>query len=383
MGLFRRRRDAYDDLDRAPDGPAEDGEAGDLHDAFDDDHEDEEPGGVIAGAVSKGLAALVVSGVFAAAIMYAYSWSVSQQGARDENLPVVEAEPGPEKVKPDDPGGMDVPYQDQLVLNQDAGDGEVEQLLPPPEEPKTAETGAPASADGGTAEDGGRPSSQGATAGTNGADRETNGADRETNGADRETNGADRETNGAQDSAAATDGDRGSGEQVARTEPARTPEGTAEPAARTRTAAPSESDDQGQSVPESARSGESSANDGAGDADPGASGERGADAGAETGDTAARTAPTEDRTPAAGSGTFLVQLAAFQNRGNAEKAWQRIQDKHRNVLGNQKLQLQRKRIPDKGIFWRVRTGPFPNRATADDLCGQLKRRGQPCLVMER
>jgi cell division septation protein DedD len=270
---------------------------------------------------------------------------------------------------------MDVPYQDQLVLNQDAGDGEVEQLLPPPEEPKTAQTGAPASADGGTAEDGSRSSSQRATAGTNGADGETGGADGE--------RGADGENSGAQESTAATDGDSGSGEQVARTEPSRTPEGAAEPEAQTRTAAPSESDDQGQSAPENAPSGESSANGGAGDADAGTTGERGGDDGAETGDTAARTAPTEDTTPAAGSGTFLVQLAAFQNRGNAEKAWQRIQDKHRNVLGNQKLQLQRKRIPDKGIFWRVRTGPFPNRATADDLCGQLKRRGQPCLVMER
>ena len=43
------------------------------------------------------------------------------------------------KVKPETPGGLDVPYQDQLVMNQPAEGGEggkVERLLPPPEAPK-------------------------------------------------------------------------------------------------------------------------------------------------------------------------------------------------------------------------------------------------------
>lgn len=343
MGLFRRRRDAYDDLDPGPDAPAED-EAGDLHDAFDDDQEDEEPGGAVAGAVSKVLAAVVVSGVFAAAILYAYSWSVNDQGPRDENLPVVEAEPGPEKVKPEDPGGMDVPYQDQLVLNQNAGDGEVEQLLPPPEEPRTAETGSAAAG-----------KDRDATAGSSQTDR----------------------TGNADGTQAADHAAPEPGEQVASTEPSRTPEETAETDAGTRTAEP----DQDQ-----ATSGETGGDESETDSDTVVTGETGAEETrdtADTSDTAARTDRTGDGASASGGGTYLVQLAAFQNRDNAEKAWQRIQDKHKNVLGNQKLQLQRKRIPDKGIFWRVRTGPFPNRATADDLCGQLKDRGQPCLVMER
>ena len=46
----------------------------------------------------------------------------------------------PVKVKPENPGGMEVPYQDRLVLNQpqsgDAANASVERLLPPPETPK-------------------------------------------------------------------------------------------------------------------------------------------------------------------------------------------------------------------------------------------------------
>ena len=352
MGLFRRRRDAYDDLDDAPDSPAGDDE-GDLHDAFDDDHEDEEPGGVVAGVVSKVLAAVVVSGVFAAAILYAYSWTVGQQGERGGEVPVVEAEPGPDKVKPTDPGGMDVPYQDQLVLNEGSGErGEVEQLLPPPEEPKTGKTGAPA-------DDGDAAASTDRTNRTDQTDGDGTGAPSSGN----------------------TSGEPG--DQVARAEPSRTPDGTSKPETGARTAGP---EDGGQSAPDRGTSGESGSGDGRDDPDAVITGETdggGADA-PDGGETAARTDRVEENgASASGSGTFLVQLAAFQNRGNAEKAWQRIQDKHRNVLGNQKLQLQRTRIPEKGIFWRVRTGPFPNRATAADLCGQLKDRGQPCLVMER
>ena len=72
-------------------------------------------------------------------LWYAYEWGRGDR-ALDE-LPIVRAEAGPEKVKPQDPGGLDVPYQDQLVLNRDGESGEgprVERLLPPPETPLPA-----------------------------------------------------------------------------------------------------------------------------------------------------------------------------------------------------------------------------------------------------
>lgn len=403
MGLFRRRSgsDAYDDLDAADDAPAAEEAAGDLHDAFDDDHEDEEPGGPVAGAVSKVLAALVVAGLFAAVILYAYSWSVDQQG--QEQLPVVQAEPGPEKVKPTDPGGMDVPYQDQLVLNEGAERGEGEQLLPPPEKPETGESGKTAAEDQSTAGERGAD----APDGTSASDVSAGNA-----GAAGDGGSAGQGDDGSADDGGAAEkaSDAANGQQVASAEGTRTPEGAREPdAGGEEPATPSQSATGTQSdggaerpddvepnpeaSPESASTSESSpeADPGGAEAgsEPGAAGESGGDPNGTDAEreVAARTqdpeADGETADDTAGGGTFLVQLAAFQNRGNAERAWQRIQNKHQNVLGNQKLQLQRKRIPDKGIFWRVRTGPFPNRATANDVCGQLKDRGQPCLVMER
>ncbi len=348
MGLFRRllrREDAYDDLDTG-ETPSGSGDSGDLNDAFADDYEDEEPGGALAGTVSKVLAVLVVVGLFGAVILYAYSWTTGAPDQRGQDVPVVEAEPGPEKVKPEDPGGMDVPYQDQLVLNQSEGAEQGETLLPPPEAPNTTPT------------------------------RRKDG--RPANG-ENSASGAARASTGGGDAA---------GERVARGEATRSAEDAAPEDGRG-----TAREREGGSAGGDSGSGADSANgaetvprprDKPDVPDPPADEDEPADDGRDTarapgGETAT---PTDSESGAAGEGGILIQLAAFQKRANAETAWERIRDKHRNLLGNQKLQLQRVRIPEKGMFWRVRTGPFPNRATAADLCGQLKDRGQPCLVME-
>ncbi len=79
--------------------------------------------------------ALALAG-FSGVLWYAYQWGLGDSELVE--LPVVTAEPGPDKVKPADPGGLQVLYQDQLVLNRDSATGEVvrvERLLPPPEVP--------------------------------------------------------------------------------------------------------------------------------------------------------------------------------------------------------------------------------------------------------
>jgi SPOR domain len=58
-------------------------------------------------AVAGGLLGLVAIGV-------ATAWGISRMGPRP--VPVIEADPRPLKIRPDQPGGMVVPNQDQLVL---------------------------------------------------------------------------------------------------------------------------------------------------------------------------------------------------------------------------------------------------------------------------
>lgn len=83
------------------------------------------------------LLALISLAAFGGIVWSAYTWGI---GAVDpEELPVIRAEPEPEKVRPESPGGLEIPHQDKMVLNEISPDPEkpqVERLLPPPETPK-------------------------------------------------------------------------------------------------------------------------------------------------------------------------------------------------------------------------------------------------------
>jgi cell division septation protein DedD len=64
----------------------------------------------------------------------------------DAEVPLIRADSGPIKVRPEEPGGMDVPDRDKLVYDRIDGNGErsaVERLLPPPEMPMAQPVPAP------------------------------------------------------------------------------------------------------------------------------------------------------------------------------------------------------------------------------------------------
>jgi len=79
---------------------------------------------------------------------------VVYSGGGDET-PVKVATPvltpeGTTKIQPETPGGMQIPDQDKLVynqLNQGVGEGKVENILPPPEQPQTPPETAPGQID--------------------------------------------------------------------------------------------------------------------------------------------------------------------------------------------------------------------------------------------
>lgn len=96
--------------------------------------------------------ALVALAGFGGVVWYAYDQGIRQTAAPGAT-PLIKADAGPTKVRPDQPGGMDVPHQDKLVLNSlpegDKGAPPVERLLPPAETPlprPTASAPAPSAA---------------------------------------------------------------------------------------------------------------------------------------------------------------------------------------------------------------------------------------------
>jgi len=235
-------------------------------------------------ALPMAVAAIALVG-FGALVWYAYDWGTS--GSVTGVAPVIEAQAGPDKVKPTEEGGIEVPNQEATVLNPGASQPKTEVLMPPPEEPVAPPPAPPAPA------------------------------------------------------VASAPAPEQPAVVLSPAPAAAQPVGT-QPAAAPPSPPPAT--------------------------------------------TAAATQPS---VPAASGGAtiaagdFLIQLASLTSPEAAQKAWGGLQKKHPGLLGDMALTVQEADIAGKGKYYRVQAGPLPNRATADDMCAQLKAAKQDCIVVKR
>lgn len=82
-------------------------------------------------------------------------------------------------------------------------------------------------------------------------------------------------------------------------------------------------------------------------------------------------------------GVYVVQIAAVKSESRAKDEWNRLQSRHVELLGDMNLMLQRVELGDRGVFFRMQTGPFPNKTTAQDMCQQLQAEDMDCIVAQR
>jgi cell division septation protein DedD len=85
--------------------------------------------------------------------------------------------------------------------------------------------------------------------------------------------------------------------------------------------------------------------------------------------------------PSATSGSYLIQLGAFGDDAGANRAWKTLQGKFGSVLGDLSPNIQTADLGAKGVYHRLRAGPFSTRAAADAACASLKAQKQGCLVV--
>ena len=83
---------------------------------------------------------LILAGIAVFGAITWYAYEAGQRQAAVASMPVIKADNAPTRVRPENPGGLNVPNQDALVLNDPGGtpdraSGGVEKLLPPPEAP--------------------------------------------------------------------------------------------------------------------------------------------------------------------------------------------------------------------------------------------------------
>jgi cell division septation protein DedD len=89
------------------------------------------------------LIALLVMGVFAGGLWFAYTQGLRHASVGDAaaEVPLIRADERPIKVKPDNPGGMEIPDRDKLIYTQKRS--AMEHLLPLPEKPMARPTASP------------------------------------------------------------------------------------------------------------------------------------------------------------------------------------------------------------------------------------------------
>ncbi|WP_323795415.1 SPOR domain-containing protein [Nisaea sp.] len=274
---------------------------------------------------TKGRGLTIIAATLAVAAFAGIVWYAYDQGRRigsETAAPLIKADVTPSKVRPDSPGGMEVPHQDKLVLD-DLGSGRgaqnsesrVERLLPPPETPL--------------------PPPEPLSIPTNDA----------TQTAEAPAPSAPAVTTAPASTPSAT----------AVIPPAKKP---AETAAKTLIPPPP--------------------------APPAAKVETPVTAPAPK-PVAAKTpkpAPTPAPAPApVATGGFNIQIAALRSEDAAAKEWNRVKAANAALLGALGPTYQRV-TTSNGVFFRVQGGPLSDKA-ARDICTALKAKGQACLVVKR
>ncbi|WP_411818698.1 SPOR domain-containing protein [Hyphococcus sp. DH-69] len=102
--------------------------------------------------------------------------------------------------------------------------------------------------------------------------------------------------------------------------------------------------------------------------------------------TPASTTPASNVRPAsrasgsARSGSHVVQVGAFRSNDEAMAQWSRLEGKLGGYLDGKSPDVERADLGDRGVYHRLRIGPFSSSDAAKTYCAGLKERGQDCLI---
>ena len=103
-------------------------------------------------------------------------------------------------------------------------------------------------------------------------------------------------------------------------------------------------------------------------------------------ETASVREPTKEPAPApvtaAPASGYLIQIAAVREPERAEAEWARLQRQHADLLRGLRLFVIKADLGEKGVFWRLRAGPFADESQAKSRCADLAKQKVGCLVVK-
>ncbi len=83
---------------------------------------------------------------------------------------------------------------------------------------------------------------------------------------------------------------------------------------------------------------------------------------------------------------FQVQLAAFRSPTGALQAADRLKERHPELFEGLELRVVRANLGEKlGVWYRIRAGPLPDKASANRLCVEIRQRNaaEGCYLVSR
>ena len=284
------------------------------------------------------LVALVVIGGGAA-----WAW-VSSHQAPEGPAPIITADTTPEKVKPTDEGGMQVPNQNVQILDNMNGQsttGQQETVLPPPEQPV-----AP-------------PSTE--------TTDQANAAPQAPAITDAPAEPTPTPAPATTDQSAAPSVSAPAIPSVTAPDPAQTAAAPTPEPQTAAPAAPAAAEPTPTPAPAAAATPAPEPAPAAPKAEP-----------TQTATAPAAASATPSVAPTAG-GTARVQLAAVKSEAIASSQWAKMQKAHPDLLGALTLNTEKVVKSDGSTLFRVQAGPL-SKAQAKDLCVKLKAAKQDCIV---
>jgi len=93
-------------------------------------------------------------------------------------------------------------------------------------------------------------------------------------------------------------------------------------------------------------------------------------------------APAPAAPPAAAGASYRLQLGAVRSAAAAQQEWDRLKRTEGDVLGRLTAEARRIDLGQRGIFYRIMTGPVGSEQAAAHICDELKRRKVGCLLVK-
>ena len=81
------------------------------------------------------------------------------------------------------------------------------------------------------------------------------------------------------------------------------------------------------------------------------------------------------------AGSHVVQVGSFRSEAEAMADWSRMQTQFDDLLAGKTFDIQTADLGERGVYYRLRVGPFAGNDNAQAYCRTLTARGKACLAV--